>query len=40
MGQNGAGGWMMVSQTRQENRSRTAWTTFQDRGTTSNDLAF
>jgi hypothetical protein len=28
MGWNGAGGWVMVSQVRQENRSRTVWMTF------------
>ena len=28
----GAGGWVMVSQERQENRSRTVWMTFHCRG--------
>ena len=31
----GAGGWLIVSQARQENFSRTVWITFQRRGTTS-----
>ena len=35
MGWNGAGGWLMVSHARQAMRSRTVWTTFQCRGTTS-----
>jgi hypothetical protein len=32
---NGAGGWLIVSQARQENRSRTVWITFHWRGITS-----
>lgn len=32
----GAGGWLIFSQSRQEKRSRTVWTTFHRRGTTSN----
>src|SRR3546814_12427119 len=32
---NGAGGWVTASQSRQENFSRTVWTTFQWRGITS-----
>ena len=35
MGWNGAGGWVTLSQARQEKRSRTVCTTFQCRGTTS-----
>ena len=35
MGWKGAGGWVMLSQLRQENRSRTVWITFHRRGTTS-----
>src|SRR3546814_16849852 len=32
---NGAGGWVTASQSRQENFSRTVWTTFHWRGITS-----
>ena len=32
---NGAGGWLIRSHARQENRSRTVWTTFHRRGITS-----
>jgi hypothetical protein len=32
---NGAGGWVIVSHSRQENRSRTVWITFHWRGTLS-----
>ncbi len=35
IGWNGAGGWVIASQERQENRSRTVWITFHCRGTTS-----
>ena len=35
MGWNGAGGWVMVSHARHTNFSRTVWTTFQCRGTSS-----
>jgi hypothetical protein len=35
MGWNGAGGWVTVSQDRQESRSRTVWITFQRSGSTS-----
>jgi hypothetical protein len=33
---NGAGAWLIFSQSRQVNFSRTCWTTFQDFGITSN----
>ena len=36
IGWNGAGGWVMLSQVRQENFSRTVWTIFHWRGITSN----
>ena len=35
IGWNGAGGWVIVSQARQVNRSRTVWITFHWRGITS-----
>ena len=35
MGWNGAGGWLMRSQSRQLNFSRTVWITFHCRGMTS-----